>query len=223
LVRAAEIDQRVEIDAARGVRDQLAREEVHPRITLERSIRQLGELEVVPARQVLLNLTDLVLDDVVVVAEPVFRRDGLRIAPRRGGQVPIHLVEPRGALVEAGQERAPTPRRRGKAVRRRERGGMRLELVLAEDLCSSGRRLLEHRCALAGFGGHDVVSCAHRGSSVTVSSRGGGPFSGKSGSEWKRNSTVQRYRMRVLSLVLFVRVLLSNCTGHPSPSVVLAR
>ena len=110
LVGGGEVDERLEIEPARGVRDELAREGVDARIAGERSVGQLGQLEVVLARKVLANLANLILHDVVVVPQPVFRPDRRRVLRDRRRQESIRVVELLRARVETGKERAAAHR-----------------------------------------------------------------------------------------------------------------
>ena len=100
LVRGREIDERLQVEPTGGVRDELARERVDARITGERAIGQLGQLQVVAARQVLPDLADLILHDMVVVAQPVFRPDGRRVLRDRHRQEPVGVVELLCACIE---------------------------------------------------------------------------------------------------------------------------
>ena len=83
LVGEREVLERLEVEPARGMCDQLAREHVHARIAFERSVCQLRKFEVVLAGKVLPDLPDLVADDVVVVAKPVLGSNGLRFGTGR--------------------------------------------------------------------------------------------------------------------------------------------
>ena len=145
LVGVDEIDQRLQIDPARRVRDELLGQEVDARVSLEGTVGELGQLEVVIAREVLADLADLVLHDVVVVAEPVLRRDRVRIRPRGGRKKPVRLLEPRRALVEPGKKGTAAPGILGQAMGDGDSFGIRFELILAEYLgglrVGTGRRL----------------------------------------------------------------------------------
>ena len=109
------------------------RDQVDARVALIRAVGQLGQLEVELPRQVLADLADLILDDVIVVAQPVFRGDRLRIGARDGRQVLVGVFEARGALVEARQQRPGAARVGGKRMRRRQRLRVRLQLFEIEE------------------------------------------------------------------------------------------
>ena len=68
----------------------------------------------------------------MVVAEPVFRGNGLRGSRRRREEV-VGLVEESRALVEERQERPSARRIRGELMRGGQRDRMRFELLLAEE------------------------------------------------------------------------------------------
>ena len=110
LIRGGEVDERLEIETAGGVCDQLARERVDARVSGERTVGELRQLEVVLSRKVLANLADLILDDVMVVAQPVFRADCRRVLRdgRRSG-IDTHRRGPArhrpGEAAAAGFER----------------------------------------------------------------------------------------------------------------------
>ena len=71
LVGADVADQRLQVEASGGMRHEIAGQREDARIAGVLAVGQLRQLEVVLARQILADRADLVLDDVVVVAEPV--------------------------------------------------------------------------------------------------------------------------------------------------------
>ena len=144
LIRGDEIDERFEIETASRVGDELARDEIDAWISFRWAARQLRQLDVVLARQVLPDLADLILHDVVVVAQPVLRSDRLRIGAGDRRQETIRALEPLGALVETRQERPAALRRWCERARRGQRDGVRLQLIRAE-------RCGECRPDLSGF------------------------------------------------------------------------
>ena len=133
LIRRREIDQRVEIEAPRGVGDQLAGDHVDARIARVLALGQLRQLDIELPWQIPPDFPDLILHHVIVVAEPVLGRNRLRIAARNGGQELVRRLEAIPALVEARQQRP----RSAWVVRERMRGGerlrVRLELLLGEE------------------------------------------------------------------------------------------
>ena len=134
LIRGREIDERLQIEAARGVGDELARERVDTRISRQGTVGELGKFQIVLARQVLPDLADLILDDVVIVPEPVLRSDGRR--PLRDGcrQEAVRIVELLSALVETWQQRPATDGVRRQAVQARECDRVPFEPVLTKEL-----------------------------------------------------------------------------------------
>ena len=145
LIGVDEIDERLQVHPAGRVRDELRGQQVDARVSLEAAVGELRQLEVVIARKVLADLADLVLHDVVVVAEPVLRRDRMRIRPRGGRKKPVRLLEPRRALVEPGKKGPAAPGILGQAMGDGDSFGIRFELILAEYLgglrVGTGRRL----------------------------------------------------------------------------------
>ena len=139
LIRPGEVLQHRQVEAAGGVRDQLAGEDVHTRIALERTIRQLGQLAVVLPRQVLPDLSNLIADDVMVVPEPVFGADRLRVGPAGGRQEAVRVIELAGGFVQPREERTPAVRVAPQPMLGRQSASVRLELLLTEQL---GRRRL---------------------------------------------------------------------------------
>ena len=134
LIRGREVDERLQVEPARGVRDELAREGVDARIAGERAVGQLGQLQVVVARQVLPDLADLILHDVVVVPQPVFRPDRRRVLRDGRRQESIRVVELLRARIETGKERPAAHRIGREAVQAGERDGVTFELVLTKEL-----------------------------------------------------------------------------------------
>ena len=132
LIRGDEVHEGSEIEPAGRVGDELASDEIDARVPLPRTARQLWQLDVGLARQVLTDLADLILDDVVVVAQPVLRADRLRIGAGDRRQKTIRALEPLGALVETGQQRPPALGRWRERARPGQRDGMRLQLIRAE-------------------------------------------------------------------------------------------
>ena len=134
LVRGHEVHERVEIQPAGRVRDQLARDHVDARVARQRTARELRKLDVVLLGQIASNLADLILDDVIVVAQPVFGADRWRAGAGLGLKELVRGVQLPRALVETGKERpAGIPIRR-EPVRLRQRDRVRLELFLTEQL-----------------------------------------------------------------------------------------
>jgi hypothetical protein len=141
LVRGREVDDRLEVQPPGRVRDQLAREDVYARVAFERTIGQLRQLEVVPTGQVLADLADLILDDVVVVTQPLFSADRLRVFARRRREKQVGVVETVGAAVEPWKQRPPAAGIGRERVCGGNPDGVRFELIGGEGLRSRSARL----------------------------------------------------------------------------------
>ena len=134
LVGAHEAAERLRVEAAVGVRDERPGQAEDARIALEGPFRELGQLAIEAAREIVADLADLLLDDVEVVDQPLGgRRDGAFLADRRadgairGEQHPAVVAQPlRQRPTGAG------PRRH--ALGSREALGMLLEALDAEEL-----------------------------------------------------------------------------------------
>jgi hypothetical protein len=85
LVGTREVDDRLEINSSGGVDDQFPCEHVNAWIASKGAVSEFGKLEIVAARKVLTNLANLVLNDMMVVAQPVFRRNRLGVGAGGGG------------------------------------------------------------------------------------------------------------------------------------------
>ena len=133
--------------------DQIPRQREDARVAGVLPVGQLRQLEVVLARQILADGAHLILDDVVVVAQPVFRGDRLR-GSRRGGQEVVGLVEELRVLVEQGNQRAAARRIGRELVNRGQRRRVRFELLLAEQERRVGRSV-----TAAALSWLDVTTC----------------------------------------------------------------
>ena len=115
-----------------SVGDELPGDAIDARVAFSGTGRQLRQLEVVLAGQVLTDLTDLVLHDVVVVAQPVLGSDRLRIRARDRGEKPVRPIEALGARVEARQEWPPTVGIGCEGASACQRGRVCLQLIRPE-------------------------------------------------------------------------------------------
>src|SRR4051812_8715118 len=125
--------------------DQLAGEHVDARVAFEGTIGEFWQLEVVLARKVLTDFADLILDDVMVVPQPVFGSDRWHVGARRLRQKPIRIVELFRTLVQSRNERTAAECSAREAVQPRQHHRVTFELVLAEEFWWSGPRFLDFR------------------------------------------------------------------------------
>ena len=85
LVSAHEAAQQLGIEVAIGVRDKGPRHAEHPRVSRERTVEQFRQLPVIAGRQSRADLTNLALDEVIVIDQPFGRRrDGAALIDRFG-------------------------------------------------------------------------------------------------------------------------------------------
>jgi hypothetical protein len=134
LVGAHEAAQHLLIEAAVGMRDEGPGHAENPRIPGERPAGELRQLAVVARRQIVADLAYLLLDQVVVVEQPLGgRRNGAPFA-HRARDAAIGLKQYRLVFPEAYRERAPGDRSRGDALGRGQAFGMLLEALDAEEL-----------------------------------------------------------------------------------------
>ena len=145
LVGAHEPAQHLGVEATVRMRDKGPRHAEHPRIAGERSGGQLRQLPVVAGRQIVANLADLLLDEVVVVEQPLGgRRDCATLADRfRDGA--IRLEQNRLVVLQPCGKAAPGRRRRGDGLCRRKALGMLLEALDTEELLADGFFVIPRR------------------------------------------------------------------------------
>ena len=160
--------QQLLIEASGRVRDEIARQDVHPRIPPPAAGRQRGQLFVVLARQVAPDLQHLRAHHVVVVAEPLLRRrlGGLREALFR--QLLVGLFQPLRVALQAAEElfaRAFVSRH---AVIRRQGARMRLELLEGKGRLDAGEILVQ--LGKTGGGRRNGGWCAHEPTAVALKS-----------------------------------------------------
>ena len=90
------------IEAAVGVADQLQRHGVDPRHAGHLARRELGQLAVVPPRQVVPHAADLGLDQVEVVEQPLGGGGEELAAVHVVGEDAVGVAQHPGVVVEAG-------------------------------------------------------------------------------------------------------------------------
>ena len=96
------------VEAALGVGDETDRQVVHPGVAGERTVGEVGQLPVVPARKVEADLGDVVPDDVEVVEQPLSGRTDVE-GGRLGGDPGVRVLEDGERPVEPAQQRADAP------------------------------------------------------------------------------------------------------------------
>jgi hypothetical protein len=116
------------------MRDESPGDAEDPRIAGERSVGQLRQLPVIAGRQIVADLADLLLDEVIVVEQPLGGRRDRPALPDRAGDGAIGVEQDRFVLLHPHGERPPAPRARGDRLRRCEALGMLLETLDAEEL-----------------------------------------------------------------------------------------
>ena len=139
MIRRGEIGDGLEIDPSGCMRDQFAREQIDPRISLEPPLRQLWQFEVILSGQVLADITHLVLDDVMVVTEPLFCADRRFVRTSGARKEEICLVQSSAALFQLRKQWMRAAGIIRDAVGGGDPGRVRLELARGED--SWGRKL----------------------------------------------------------------------------------
>jgi hypothetical protein len=124
------------------MRDQGDGQLVDPGIAGQMAARQLGQLAVIAAGQTLPDLADVLLDDVVVVQQPLTRGADVLAAVGGGGEPRVGIFQNPAGAVEARQERGSPPagRRATQALLRGQ--GLRplAEVLGAEQLAADRSR-----------------------------------------------------------------------------------
>ena len=138
LVCTHESAQRLDVEAAVGVRDERPGDSQHARVPREVALGQLRQLPVEAGRQVIADLADLLVDDVEIVDQPFgSRRDDPLLANRlREGA--IRLQQGARVVPDPRRERTPVPRILGDALGRGQALGVLLEPLDAEQLGPDG-------------------------------------------------------------------------------------
>ena len=109
---------------------------VDARVPAHDSVRKPRKLDEVSARQVLLDLANLVFDDVGIVEEPLLRGRGVASCLQRSGEDLIGLCDALARLHEAVVKRAGSHAKRGHAVRVRDLDGVLGETFSSVDLAT---------------------------------------------------------------------------------------
>jgi len=108
------------------------------RIAGERSDGQLRQLPIVATRQVVADLANLLLDEVIVVEQPLAGRRDCTALLDRAGDGAIGAEQDRLVLLQPDGERPPARRPRGDRLSRRKALGMLLETLDTEELLADG-------------------------------------------------------------------------------------
>ncbi len=138
LVGAHEAPQGLGLEAAVGVRHERPGDAEDPRVPLEEPGRELGQLAVEAARQVLADLAELVVHDVEVVDQPLRRRGDRALLADGFRDGAVGSKENAAVVDEPRQQAPPAARVVRYALRGREALGVLLESLNAEELSADG-------------------------------------------------------------------------------------
>src|SRR5690606_16725054 len=122
-----------EVDPAFGVRNERDDQLVHPRISGQRSAGELGQLAVIPAREALPHLADVLLHHMVVVEEPLAGGADLGILVHGAQQALACLGQDDAGTVEPAEQRRLPPRATGQALAARQGVGPLRQALGAEE------------------------------------------------------------------------------------------
>ncbi len=138
LVSAHETAQHFGIVVAVGVRDEGPGQAEHTRIAGERSIRELGQLPIVTGRQRGADFTNLPLDEVIIIDQPIGCRCQRAAFIDRSGNDAVGMQQYRAVVSQAtGQGMAPA-RPRGNRLGNSETSRMLFEAFDAEQFSANG-------------------------------------------------------------------------------------
>jgi hypothetical protein len=149
--------------------------------------RQLGQLPVIAAGETLPDLADVLLDDVVVVQQPLSRGPDVLAAVGRGGEARLGILQNPAGVIETRQERRPPPAgtRVGQALLRGQ--GLRplTEMLGAEQFAADRPRERSFPCVrtTSDETGEEAVWTQER-DGVNLGVRAGGSAPGNSGAGW---------------------------------------
>ncbi len=127
-------DERAGLDARVGVTEVVDAEGVHARVLAQRAVAHARELAEVAAREVDLDLAELVFDDVCVVEEPLLGGGRVSYGAHLAGEVVVRAADLRLRLGEAREEHRGSPAARWGAVKICEALGALGEARAAEHL-----------------------------------------------------------------------------------------
>ena len=134
LIGAHETAQRLRFEPAVGMGNIGPGDAEHPREPGERALGQLGQLAVEAGRQILADLADLLLDHVVVVEHPLGGGGDAAAFVHGPGDGPVGRQHDLFVVAQAGAQRTAEFRPARDALRGRERLGVLLQALGAEDL-----------------------------------------------------------------------------------------
>ncbi len=145
LVGVEEALQDVRIEVAVGVRDERPRDAEDARVAGERTVLELRQLAIEAARKQRAHLADLLVDEVVVVEQPL-RRRGIGIAALGRQRARAIGREQRvGVVVQATVQRRHARRAPRDRLRRGEAAAVLLQPIDAEQLLADRRLAGPHR------------------------------------------------------------------------------
>ena len=119
------------------MRDVGPRDPEHARIAFQRTLGQLGQLPIEPARQVVADFANLLFDDVKIIDQPFGRRRDRALLADCPRDIPIGVKQYSPIVAHARRHRASASRPIGDALRNRQRLAMLLEPLDAEQLSSN--------------------------------------------------------------------------------------
>ncbi len=134
LVRPHHAPQALRVETAVRVGDIRPGEAQDPRVALEMASGQLGELAVVVRGQVVADLAELLVDDRVVVDEPLSGRCDPSLVLDRAGQDAVGLQQDAAVLGDAGPDVASPTGRGGDRLGGGQRPGVLFQPLHTEEL-----------------------------------------------------------------------------------------
>ena len=134
LVGADEPPEHVRVEPAVRMRHERPGQSVDARIALERPLGQLGKLPVEAGRQIVADLTQLFIDDVEVVDQPLRGRSDRAFFPDGLRDRAIRVAQHASVVLDARQQRAPLHRPAQDTLGPRQALGVLLEALGAEEL-----------------------------------------------------------------------------------------
>ncbi len=141
LVGADEAPQRLLVEPAVGMGDEIVGERVDPRVAAQGAVAELRQLAIEGRRQVLADLAQLLLDEVEVVDQPLRRRCHRALRPQRFGDGAVGGQQHPAVLPHPGPQPAVPGPPAAHPLRAGERRRVLLEALDAPELVAD--RLLD--------------------------------------------------------------------------------